>query len=73
MEKNMGNLDAAIRILLAVVLIYLGLFILDGLEGSLTGIIVALVSIIPIYFAITRKCIVFKWFNLSSIPKGKSE
>jgi hypothetical protein len=73
MEKNVGNVDAAIRILVAVFLIYLGLFVLDGLEGNLTGIIVTVVSIIPIYFAVTRKCILFKLFNISSIPKSKAE
>jgi hypothetical protein len=72
MEKNVGNLDAAIRILLAIFLIYLGLFILGGLEGNIFGIIVALVSIVPAYFAVTRKCIVFKWLNISSISKSKT-
>lgn len=73
MEKNVGNLDAVIRILLGIFLIYLGLFILDGLDGSILGIVVALVSIVPIYFAISRKCIVFKLLHISSIPKAKSE
>ena len=73
MEKNVGNLDAAVRILLAIVLIYLGLFTLDGLAGNIVGIIVALVSIAPIYFAVTRKCILFRWFNLSTLPKDKRE
>jgi hypothetical protein len=73
MKKNVGNLDASVRFLLAILLIYMGLFVFEGLDGNLIGILIALVSLVPIYFAVTRKCIVFKWFNLSSVPKDQRE
>jgi len=71
MKKNVGNLDAFLRSLLAIILIWSGLFPLNGTEGNVLGITIAVISIIPIYMAITRKCIVFKLLNISSISKAK--
>jgi hypothetical protein len=71
MVKNVGNLDALLRSLLAIALILSGLFLLDGIKGQIPGIIVATLSLIPIYIAITRKCIVFKLLNISSVSKTK--
>jgi hypothetical protein len=70
--KNVGNLDAFLRLLLSGYLVYLGLFVLDGAKGSLLGILVALISLMPLYMVITRKCFVFKFLNISSIPKKKT-
>ena len=71
MKKNVGNLDAALRFLFGIFLIWLGLFYLNGLNGELWGIFVALISIAPFTFSLTRKCPVFHWLNISSIPKNK--
>ena len=71
MKKNVGKLDAILRFLLGIFLVYLGLFILKGIQGNLLGIFVALISIMPFYMAITRKCFVFNFFRISSIPKKK--
>ena len=69
MVKNVGTLDAILRTLLGIALVVVGLVLLNGLEGNIFGIIVALVSIMPFYMAISRKCFVFKWLNISSIKK----
>jgi len=71
MEKNVGNLDATLRIFLGFFLIWLGLFYMKGSEGKLLGILVALFSIVPFIFSITRKCPVFYFFKISSISKKK--
>jgi hypothetical protein len=68
MEKNVGGVDAFMRVVLGVAVIYMGMFLLGGVNGSLLGIIVALISLVPFYMAVTRKCFVFKLFNLSTIP-----
>ena len=71
MEKNVGNIDATLRFLLGIFLIWLGLFYLRGIDGEAGGIIVALISIVPFTFSLTRKCPVFYWLKISSIPKKK--
>jgi hypothetical protein len=72
-SKNVGNLDAAGRSALAVVLLLVGLVVLDGLHGRLLGLLVALTAALPIYMVVTRRCFVFRWFGLNSIPKSKRE
>jgi hypothetical protein len=69
MEKNVGGVDAFMRFVLGVVLILVGMFVLGGVNGSLSGLMVALLSLIPFYMAVTRRCIVFKVLNLSTIPR----
>ena len=71
MKKNVGNIDATLRFLLGLFLIWLGLFYMNGVDGDLGGIIVALISIAPFTFSLTRKCPVFYWLNISSISKKK--
>jgi len=73
MEKNVGGVDAFMRVVLGVVLIFIGMFLLGGVNGSLLGIIVALISLVPFYMAVTRKCFVFKLFNLSTMPRRDHE
>lgn len=72
MEKNVGNLDATLRFLLGIFLIWLGLFSMKGINRNSWGIVVALVSLAPFIFSLTRKCPIFHFFNISSIPIKKS-
>ncbi len=73
MKKNVGNLDAILRFIFGCFLIYLGLFLLDGLQGNWLGIIVALISIMPFYTGATKKCYLFKVLNVSTIPKKNNK
>ncbi len=66
---NIGTPDRIFRLTLALVLVWLGLFFLDGLNGDLLGIAVALTSLLPFYMVATRSCFVFRWFGISSIRK----
>jgi Inner membrane protein YgaP-like, transmembrane domain len=71
LEKNVGNLDAFSRLLFEGFLVYFGLVVLEGIKVNMAGIIVALISLMPFYMVITRKCFVSKFLNISSIPKKK--
>jgi hypothetical protein len=71
--RNVGDLDAGLRALLAVSLIGLGLLQFDGLKGEPLGIAVALTSLLPLSMVVTRRCFVFRWFGWSSVPKAERE
>ena len=71
MLKNVGKVDALLRFLLGIFLVFLGMIILKGIQGNILGILTALISIMPFYMAITRKCFVFNFFKISSIPRKK--
>ncbi len=73
MMKNVGRIDRTLRILLGVFLVWLGVFVLKGKEGNVTGIIVALASLMPFYMALTRSCFVFRWFKIHSLSKNECE
>ena len=44
MKKNVGNLDAVLRTILAGLLIYVGLVALDGARGEILGILIFLAA-----------------------------
>ena len=46
MKKNVGTIDATLRFFLGIFFIWLGLFYMNGVNGELGGIIVALISIV---------------------------
>ncbi|MFT6166328.1 MAG: hypothetical protein ACJAV5_001161 [Vicingaceae bacterium] len=69
MKKNVGKIDRTLRFLLGLVLVWLGVFVLNGKEGKVIGILVALISLVPFYMALTRSCIVFRWFKIHSLSK----
>jgi hypothetical protein len=71
MTKNVGKTDALLRFLLACFLVWLGLFPLDGLDGSSTGLLVAAASLLPFTMAMTRSCPLFSLFGYNSLPKDK--
>jgi len=73
MTRNVGKLDRALRFLLALILLWLGLFVLQGLEGKVPGIVVALISIVPFATSTTASCFVFRWLNIHSLSKKECE
>jgi len=74
MKRNVGGVDAFMRFVLGVALIFIGMYTLEGIKGNPLGIIVALISLMPIYMAITRKCFVFKFLQISTVPsKDRNE
>ena len=69
MIKNVGKIDKTLRFLLGLILVWLGLFVLNGKEGSVVGILVAIISLMPFYMALTGSCFVFRWFKIHSLSK----
>ncbi|MBT4129907.1 MAG: DUF2892 domain-containing protein [Candidatus Marinimicrobia bacterium] len=69
MLKNVGLIDRSLRFLLALLLIWLGLIFMKGIEGNVWGILVSLSSLLPLYMVITRSCFVFHWFNIHTLSK----
>ena len=70
---NVGKVDRILRFGLGVFLGWLGLFGMDGLQGNVVGILIAVASILPFYMAISRACFVFKWFKIDSLSKSERE
>ena len=73
MAKNVGKIDRTFRFFLGLFLIWLGVYILKGKEGNVIGILVALISLMPFYMALTRSCFVFRWFKTHSLSKNECE
>ncbi len=73
MTRNIGKLDRTFRFLLALLLLWLGLIGLQGLEGRALGIAVALISVIPFATSTTASCFVFRWLNKHSLSKRECE
>ena len=73
MIKNVGKIDRTLRLLLGLFLVWLGVFVLNGKEGNVIGIFVALFSLMPFYMGFTRSCFVFRWFKIHSLSKKECE
>ena len=71
MTKNVGKIDRILRFLLGLLLIWIGLFILNGKDGNMIGIIVAVISLMPFYMVFTGSCFVFRWFKIHSLSKSE--
>jgi len=69
MIKNVGVIDRTLRLTLALFLGWIGLFLLNGLQGDILGILISLTSLLPLYMTITGSCFVFRWFNIHSLSK----
>jgi hypothetical protein len=73
MRRNVGRGDRVFRAALGLGLIGTGLFVLDGLEGSPLGLVVAAASALPLYMAATTRCFVFRWLQVHSLSKRELE
>jgi len=73
MIKNVGWIDRVLRFLLGLFLVWTGLFLLKGIDGNGLGIVIALISLMPFYMAITRSCFVFRWIKVHSLSRRECE
>lgn len=73
MKRNVGQYDRLFRFILGIVLVYIGLVTMGGLQGKIIGIIVAATAILPFYMALTASCFVFRWFKVHSLSKKELE
>jgi hypothetical protein len=68
-KKNIGLLDRTVRFIVGVVLIPIGLLLLGGWQGNLTGIIVAVFALLPIVTSVTGFCPLYIPFGISTLGK----
>ena len=70
-KRNEGTIDRILRVGLALVLLPVGLFLLGGLQGSLPGLLVAGLSLLPLITGLTGFCPLYVPFGISTLEKEK--
>ena len=70
-KRNEGTIDRILRVALAMVLLPVGLFLLGGLQGSLLGLLVAGLSMLPLATGLTGFCPLYVPFGISTLGKEK--
>ena len=66
LRKNVGGLDRALRFVVGVALILVGLFVLGGWQGNVVGIIVAGFALIPLATSLIGFCPAYVPFRVST-------
>lgn len=66
LQKNMGPLDRALRLILGLALIPTGLFLLGGWQGHWLGIAVTVLALLPIATAAAGICLGYVPFGIST-------
>jgi hypothetical protein len=72
LKRNMSTTDRVIRILGGVVLVLVGMFPLNGWNGSVSGMIVSLVAFVPIVTGVVGSCPGYVPFGISTLQKSKT-
>ncbi len=65
MKANLGTVDRAIRVVVGVILIAVGLFLVRGV----TGVVLGLVGAVLIFSGIIGFCHVYKVFHIRTSKK----
>ena len=65
-KKNVGRLDRTVRLIAGVALIPIGLFLLGGWQGNSTGILVAILALIPLVTGLIGSCPAYVPFGIST-------
>ena len=71
-KKNMGRLDRTVRLIAGVALIPIGLLLLDGWQGNLTGIFVTVFALLPIVTGLTGFCPGYIPFGISTLGREQN-
>lgn len=66
MEKNVGNADMAIRLVIAVVLGYIGFFENPVVSAGMSKTIIKFVAFLPLLTGLMRFCPLYKLIGLST-------
>lgn len=72
-RRNAGGLDRAARLVFGAILLPIGLFLLGGLGGSLTGLIVAAAGLIGLATGATGYCPLYVPFGISTAERRRSK
>jgi len=68
-KKNVGRLDRTLRLIVGVVLVPIGLFLLGGWQGNSTGILIAVLALIPLATGLVGFCGIYVPFGISTLEK----
>ena len=68
-KKNVGRLDRTVRLIAGVALILIGLFLLGGRQGNSTGILVAVLALIPLVTGLIGSCPAYVPFGISTLKE----
>ncbi len=68
-KKNEGYIDRTIRVLLALVLLPVGLFVLIGLHANVAGIITIGIGTIALVTGLSGVCPTYNLFGISTLDK----
>lgn len=66
LRKNVGGLDRALRFVVGVALILVGLVVLGGWQGNVVGIILAAFALIPLVTSLIGFCPAYVPFRIST-------
>jgi len=66
MKANEGTVDRIIRAVLGVVMLWAGLWPLNGLQAAVLGIVVAVIGLILLVTALTGYCALYRLFGIST-------
>lgn len=70
-KRNEGILDRIVRVTLGVVLLPVGLFLLGGLQGSVLGLVFAVLGGIGLITGLTGFCLLYVPFGINTLEKEK--
>jgi hypothetical protein len=70
-KRNEGILDSILRVTLSIVLLSVGLFLLGGLQGSVPGLIVTGLGMLPLITGLTGFCPVYVPFGVNTLEKER--
>jgi len=65
-KRNEGTVDRVIRAVAGLVLIWLGLWPLHGLQAAAWGIVVGVVGLILVVTGITGFCLIYRLLGIST-------
>ena len=70
-KRNEGIIDRTLRVLLALVFLPTGLLWLGGLQGSVLGLVVTGLGLLPLLTGLTGFCPLYIPFGISTLEKEK--
>ena len=70
-QRNVGGLDRQVRLVLGTILLLAGLFLLEGLHGNSTGLIVAVIGFLGLATGASGFCVLYVPLGISSARRKK--
>jgi len=68
-RRNVGGLDRAVRLVLGVILLPVGLFLLGELQGHLIGLFIAAIGFIGLATGASGFCLLYILLGISTVKR----